>query len=121
MLPPLVLQPYVENAIWHGLMPKEEKRLLKIEFMEEGPWLYCKISDNGVGRQQAKKRKRLSSSTHKSMGLEITAHRLANLQGEMGKPSVTIHDLVDPDGNPAGTEVILKLPLVYAQSNIDRR
>lgn len=120
-LPPLILQPYVENAIWHGLMPKEEKGLLKIEFMEEGPWLYCKISDNGVGRQQAKKRKRLSSSTHKSMGLEITAHRLANLQGEMGKPSVTIHDLVDPDGNPAGTEVILKLPLVYAQSNIDRR
>lgn len=120
-LPPLILQPYVENAIWHGLMPKAEKGLLTIKFLEKQPWLYCKISDNGVGRKQADKRKQLSSSTHKSMGLEITAHRLANMQGAMGKPSVTINDLVEPDGTPAGTEVILKLPLLYAQSNLDRR
>ena len=113
-VPPLIIQPYVENAIWHGLMHKEEKGQLDIEVWQEEDWLYLKITDNGIGRKKASSLESKSATKHKSMGLRITASRIAMMQQSNGQESpVKINDLVDPDGTAAGTEVIIKMPLLY--------
>jgi LytS/YehU family sensor histidine kinase len=113
-VPPLIIQPYAENAIWHGLMHKDEKGHLQIELYEEEDLLCCKIPDDGVGRKKAVELKSKSASTHKSMGMQITANRIAMLQKETGiNTQIKITDLVLPDGNAAGTEVIIKMPVIY--------
>ena len=111
-IPPLIIQPYVENAIWHGLMHKEEKGKLEIELSDKEGMLYCRITDDGIGRKKAEELK--ASGTHKSMGLRITADRIALLQQQRkASASIEVIDLVLPDGKPGGTEVIIKMPLQY--------
>jgi len=113
-VPPLIIQPYVENAIWHGLMQKEEKGQLDIEVSQENKDLFIKITDNGIGRKEAAALASKAGTKHKSMGLGITADRLAILQNSNGNDSpVTINDLVNGDGITAGTEVIIKMPTLY--------
>jgi len=113
-VPPLVIQPYAENAIWHGLMHKADKGTLTIELFEETETLCCKITDDGIGRKMAQQKKSKSANTHKSMGMRITAERISLLQRQTNlMTSITINDLVLPDGNAGGTEVFLKLPLQY--------
>ncbi len=93
-VPPLIIQPYVENAIWHGLMHKEEKGQLDIEVCEEDDHLFFKITDNGIGRKKAAVLASKSATKHKSMGMQITAERIAMLQRPGTKEStVTINDL----------------------------
>ncbi len=113
-VPPLIIQPYAENAIWHGLMHKEEKGQLDIEAWQEDGYLYFTITDNGIGRKQAAASASKSSTKHQSMGLRITADRIAMLQNtnSNGQP-ITINDLVNADGSPAGTEIIIKIPVIY--------
>jgi len=112
-VPPLIIQPYVENAIWHGLMHKEEKGQLDIEVILEGNYLFFKITDDGIGRRQSEILASKSATMHKSMGLKITADRIAKLQRFDYTPAVIINDLLNDDGKPAGTEVIIKAPLTY--------
>jgi sensor histidine kinase YesM len=112
-VPPLIIQPYVENAIWHGLMHKKEKGHLKIELSGEYPMLFYKIIDDGIGRKKsAELDHKTKSSTQRSMGMRITADRIAMLQ-QQNKTSITITDLVLANGNPGGTEVLIKLPVHY--------
>ncbi|HZI55082.1 MAG TPA: histidine kinase, partial [Chitinophagaceae bacterium] len=112
-VPPLIIQPYAENAIWHGLMHKEEKGLLDIEISQDGDNLFVKITDDGIGRKHAVALASKSATRHKSMGLKITADRIAMLDRLNGSHSpVTINDLVDANGNAAGTEVIIKMPVI---------
>lgn len=112
-IPPLIIQPFAENAIWHGLMNKEEKGHLQIELFQQDEMLCCKITDDGIGRKKAETLNRQSTSIHKSMGLRITEERIAMLQQQKQvKSSVQITDLVLPDGTAAGTEVLLKIPLI---------
>lgn len=114
MVPPLILQPYVENAIWHGLMHKEEKGHLLIDVSEENNKLYFRITDDGIGREKAAALASKSATKHKSMGLRITAHRIAMLQkSESMESPVSINDLVNADGTAAGTEVLIKIPVIY--------
>jgi len=113
-VPPLILQPYVENAIWHGLMHKEEKGQLDIEISQENDHLYFKVADNGIGRKKASELASKSATRHKSAGLRITANRIAMIQKANGLESpVKINDLAEPDGTAAGTEVIIKMPVLY--------
>ena len=113
-VPPLIIQPYVENAIWHGLMHKEEKGRLGIVVCEEGDQLLFKISDNGIGRKQAAALGSKSATKHKSMGMEITSERIAKLQRPGKKESsVNIYDHFQTDGTARGTEVIIKIPVIY--------
>ena len=110
-LPPLIIQPYVENAIWHGLMQKKQSGYLEIELFAEGRLLFCKITDNGIGRKKAGELKSKSALTYKSMGMNITAARIAMLQQHhQNENFVVINDLVLPAGNIGGTEVIIKIP-----------
>ena len=113
-VPPLIIQPYVENAIWHGLMHKEEKGQLDIELFQENDFIFIKITDNGIGRKKAAELTSKSATKHKSMGLRITADRIAVLsRSQTADSGVTINDLVNPDGTAAGTEVIIKIPVIY--------
>ena len=79
-VPPLIIQPYAENAIWHGLMHKKEKGHLDIEVYTENEMLFYRITDDGIGRKKAAELKSKSASAHKSMGMRITKDRLAMLQ-----------------------------------------
>jgi hypothetical protein len=109
-VPPLIIQPYVENAIWHGLMHKQLQGHLEIELFQEDDVLRCKITDDGVGRAEAEQLKARTQNKHKSMGIKITETRIAMTQINPSAKSVQIRDLVYADGSAAGTEVILTIP-----------
>jgi sensor histidine kinase YesM len=94
-------------------MHKEEKGQLDIEVSEEDNHLNFRITDNGIGREMAAALASKSATKHKSMGLRITADRIAMLHKSQTFISpVTINDLVDADGGAAGTEVIIKIPAI---------
>ncbi|CAN5917454.1 sensor histidine kinase [soil metagenome] len=113
-IPPLLLQPYVENAIWHGLMHKEGRGHLLLDLRLETNTLDCTIEDNGVGRKKAAELKSKTATRNKSMGMDITAHRLELLNAVAGgKSTVQVEDLVDPEGEPCGTRVVLRIPVSY--------
>jgi tetratricopeptide (TPR) repeat protein len=110
-VPPLIVQPYAENAIWHGLTHKEEKGHLEINVSEENGYLFFKITDDGIGRNKAAMLSNAYGIRKKSMGSKITADRIAMMHGHgLG---VTINDLVSPEGNALGTEVIVKISVNY--------
>lgn len=113
-VPPLIIQPFVENAIWHGLMHKEEKGQLDIEISQEDDHLFLKITDDGIGRKASAATSSKSISQHKSMGMQITTNRISMMQNsDESNSSITIIDLMHPDGSGAGTEVIIKIPVIY--------
>ena len=110
MIPPLLLQPFVENAIWHGVNPKEGDGKIGIEFFQKEETLYCVIKDNGIGRKKASELKSQLSEHHKSMGLQITKERLAILgEQDSNESPVEIEDLYDENSNAAGTKVTIRI------------
>jgi ligand-binding sensor domain-containing protein len=118
LVPPLLLQPFVENAIWHGLGPLTERSgHLSILIKRDENWLICKITDNGIGRKKAAEIKAQSSLHRKSVGMEITRQRLS-LSEKEGSDQIFIEivDLFDQE-NPVGTEVTLRIPYVKNTSN----
>jgi sensor histidine kinase YesM len=109
-VPPLLLQPFVENAIWHGLMHKEGQGHIEIELSADKRILTCIISDNGIGRSKASMFKSKSAEKQKSVGLRITTERLALLNKNTDeKTFFNVEDVNDAEGNVAGTRVILKM------------
>jgi tetratricopeptide (TPR) repeat protein len=106
-LPPLLLQPFVENSIWHGLSEKQGKGKISIQIVTDGNMIRCIVEDNGVGRKQAKLQEKTNSS--KSMGMKITQSRidiLNKLQNTNSK--VNLIDLSE------GLRVELSLPYIAA-------
>lgn len=105
-LPALLVQPFVENALWHGLAAKEGPRQLSIRFSATDRGLRCIVRDNGVGRNGNGSK----PDGHRSLGTELTNERLQLLTHRLQqKGRFTIHDLKDGSGNPAGTEVVIEL------------
>lgn len=112
IMPPMLMQPYVENAILHGLNPKPEKGRLNIHLRSENNFLICTISDNGIGRERSSEIKHAGAKNHRSLGMKITEERLKILNEiNASHLSVVITDLKTPEGNPAGTKVELFIPL----------
>ena len=103
LIPPLLLQPFCENAIWHGLMHKEGYGQLDLFFERNNDMVICTIMDNGIGRTKASEIKSKSAERIKSLGLKLTAERLA-LFNE-GKSVHTFYKMEDviKDGVVAGT------------------
>jgi LytS/YehU family sensor histidine kinase len=108
LVPSLLLQPFVENAIWHGLMYKEGAGNLDIHVLPKDEILECIITDNGVGRKAASEFENRSAAKYKSMGLQITKERIALLDKE-GEQSIEIEDLYESNGNANGTKVTLRI------------
>jgi hypothetical protein len=106
---PLIIQPFVENAIWHGLMQKPSDCSLIIKIYEEEGFLFVIVEDNGIGRVKSQTVK-TSFKSNKSFGIEITKDRLYSLQSES---EVLIEDLYDDAQQATGTRVILKLPKIH--------
>ncbi|MEO6813210.1 MAG: histidine kinase [Ginsengibacter sp.] len=113
-IPPLLIQPYVENAIWHGLMHKETggKIDIVIESGDTEDLLKIIITDNGVGRAKAAELKSKSAIKRKSFGMKITSERIALINQLFNtNTTVQITDLRKENGDPCGTQVILQIPI----------
>ncbi len=112
LIPPLILQPFVENSIWHGLKHKKEKGKIKIEIKEENNSIVCSIEDNGVGREQAAMLKEPVPEKRESLGMKLTKERLKILeQVKNFRSRIDVTDLKDAMNNPLGLRVELSLPL----------
>ncbi len=112
MVPTMLVQPYVENAIIHGLLPKEKDRQLHVRFTLLNNFLHCEIEDNGIGRKESEILNAKRNKKHTSSGMKITQERLEILGFEhKTMPKLTINDL------PQGTIVIVDLPIIYKQNN----
>ena len=112
-VPPLIIQPYVENAIWHGLLHKETGGHLSVRLSMIGDSLLnCVIEDNGVGREKAKELRSKTATSRKSLGMQLTEHRLGllNKHAELNA-SIEIIDMSNGHGEASGTKVILKIPV----------
>ncbi len=109
-IPPLILQPYAENAIWHGLMHKEGNRKLEVEISRSNGMLHATVRDNGIGRSAAQKLKTRSATKHKGLGMDITSEIIQRTHDD-GTTGVVIKDLVDAQGDPSGTEVHITIPI----------
>ena len=113
-VPPLLIQPYVENAIIHGLSQKEDgdlELLVKAEIVDD--YIIYTIEDTGIGRALSEKYNEHKKSIHKSMGLDLSKERISifNVQYK-GNGSVTIEDLPEVNGEPGGTRAVLKIKAV---------
>lgn len=111
LVPSMVLQPFIENAIWHGLLHKDEEGLINITIRENDDELLCVIEDNGIGREKALELKEKTVSDHKSMGLQITEERLRLLNRKELKQLIKITDLKDSINRAAGTRVDINIPI----------
>jgi tetratricopeptide (TPR) repeat protein len=113
-VPTMLIQPYVENSICHGLIPMETKGKVKVEIKLVNDYLTCTIEDNGIGRDAARaKRVERREGNHNSLGTKIAASRLDlvnSLYGSCLKTAYT--DLKDSAGRPAGTRVEMQIPVM---------
>lgn len=108
-MPAMLLQPYVENAIWHGIKPKAGTGLVKVKVEREGKFLICVVKDNGIGRTKSAEIKSASVLQQKSVAMKINQERL-NVVGRAKGAKVDITDLYDENGAACGTKVTIRLP-----------
>jgi ligand-binding sensor domain-containing protein len=109
-IPPLMIQPFVENAIVHGLAAFAEGGFIQIHFEDKTDYLLCSITDNGIGRAAAANQKSQRDEHHKSMGLQVTAERL-NILNQKQEESFLIEDILNKDGSVGGTKVELRFEI----------
>ncbi|GEM_PF-4928331 len=107
-IPPMLLQPFVENAIWHGISPKKETGSIEVRIRVEGDYLLIIVEDDGIGREAAAelRAQRPAGSRKRSQGMDVTQRRIELLENESG---VWIEDLKDESGKALGTRIHLKL------------
>lgn len=115
VIPPMLIQPYVENAIWHGLMHKVNGQDGKVELnlTKQDCRLLCVIVDNGIGRKKAAEIKAQKHNNHKrSMGMQITEDRIEIINKLYNiNASVRIYDVENVNGEAEGTKVELTIPV----------
>lgn len=113
-LPPLLIQPFVENAILHGMVPKEGNGTIAVDFGILSNKLVCTITDDGIGFQTSKAIKENSVKAHQSMALEITKKRLEMMEATTAQSaSVTIEEMQNDKQETVGTKVVISLPIQY--------
>jgi len=111
-VPPMLVQPFIENAILHGLAGKDKDGLIKVDFRAKGNIMLCTVEDNGIGRKKAGEIKKTKGhKKHRSLGMQVTKERLDILAEKYGGDiSFEIIDLKDSMGNALGTKAILRIP-----------
>ncbi len=113
-IPSLILQPFLENAIWHGLSSKGGEKNIRVDIKKENDYFIAiTITDNGIGRAAAQVNKENKVLKRKSLGINITKERLANFSRDYQNSfQVTMIDLYNEDHNPRGTKVIISIPTI---------
>ncbi len=109
IIPTLLLQPIVENAIIHGLAPKDKKGVLKVYFVKKAKQLECIVEDNGIGRAASKSNQKFKE--YESKAIDITSERIALFGKNIGPSNFEIIDLTS-NGIATGTRVIVSIPLL---------
>ncbi len=111
-LAPMLIQPLVENAIWHGLLPKDADKWVCIRFFHDSGQLVCEIEDNGIGIRQSIRNKSTSHQTHRSVGISNIQERIALLNEKYGiRCSLVIRDKTEIAGHTdTGTIITLVFP-----------
>jgi tetratricopeptide (TPR) repeat protein len=112
-IPSLILQPFLENALWHGLSSKEGLKTIVLEVTKgQSGFINISITDNGVGRDEAERIKEGKVLKRKSVGIDITKERLANFSKDyLNSFQVDIIDLYDDHNRPRGTKIVLHIPI----------
>jgi tetratricopeptide (TPR) repeat protein len=112
-VPTMLIQPYVENSIRHGLIPGEDKGSVSIDLKLKEDHILCTIEDNGIGREAAKERNNLSNGNHNSLGTQIAKSRLDLVNELYGTNLKTIYtDLKNETGESTGTRVEIQIPII---------
>ncbi len=112
-LPPMLLQPYIENCIRHGIMHKNNgKGLIDIQFKLKERNLVCSVTDNGVGREAANAFKSMQHVSYQSKGISLTGQRIKMMnKNNQSDIILNIEDLVDSSRQPCGTRITIVVPL----------
>jgi tetratricopeptide (TPR) repeat protein len=112
-VPTMLIQPYVENSISHGLIPKEGKGFVSIDLKLNDNCILCTIEDNGIGREASMERNLKREGNHNSLGTRISRSRLDLVNELYGTSLQTVYsDLKDEEGRPAGTRVEIHIPIL---------
>jgi tetratricopeptide (TPR) repeat protein len=112
-VPTMLIQPYVENSICHGLIPGDNKGFVNIDLKLKEDFILCTIEDNGIGREAAKERSNKRGDNHNSLGTQITKSRLDLVNELYGTSLKTIYtDLKNEKGEPTGTRVEIHIPII---------
>lgn len=112
-VPTMLIQPYVENSICHGLIPAENKGYIKIDLTLKDDYISCTIEDNGIGRDAAMEKKKKSENNHSSLGTQIVSSRLDLVNALYGTSLKTIYtDLKNNSGESEGTRVEIQIPIL---------
>ncbi len=111
-IPPLLIQPFIENALWHGLSPKQGHKELKLKIYPKNErYFIIEIIDNGIGRQRAAEIKQARTFKRESVGIKLSEERLRHFTKNFsGDYRIVFKDLFDSQGQPAGTKVIIEIP-----------
>ncbi len=116
LIPPMILQPFIENSIKHGITPKDDKGKIKLEFK----WInnedyICIIEDNGIGMRKSEEIRKRQKAQKTSKGIKLTSERINLLNDKfLKKYKVEIKDILDENNEPMGTRVEITLPFLLS-------
>ena len=112
-IPTLLIQPFVENAIWHGLLPARHEKRIIIRFTQCDNMITCLIEDNGIGIRESEKLKQMNGAIHHSLGLENLKKRIKIMNEKYDTNcALEIVDLKDVEKNKKGTRVTLQFNII---------
>jgi len=117
-LPPMLIQPFIENAIWHGFAPEKKGIDIRVKFETQGEQLVCTIDDNGIGIEASLNGKSTSAMNHRGVGIENIQNRIELLNKKHNlKSSISLVDKASlKNGHSCGTCVTLRLPIEMNES-----
>ena len=110
-IPPMLIQPFVENAVVHGVAHLPHKGKVEVTFQVQDELLVCMIRDNGLGREKASRLREEKKPGHQPVALEVTRERLEALRGNAPYESMKTEDVLNNNGVISGTLVTVKIPV----------
>ena len=113
-IPTMLLQPYVENAVKHGLLHKQGEKAVTIHFQKETEHIKISIDDNGIGRQKSTELNAIKNKNHNSFATEAMQNRV-NLLNQYNQKNISIQyiDKTNLNNQPTGTSVVFEIPITY--------
>ena len=113
-IPTMLLQPYVENAVKHGLLHKQGEKAVTIHFQKETEHIKISIDDNGIGRQKSTELNAINNKNHNSFATEAMQNRV-NLLNQYNQKNISIQyiDKTNLNNQPTGTSVVFEIPITY--------